>query len=173
MEIWKDIKKYKGFYQVSNFGRVRSWINNKRNKRRHPKILSTPNDGAGYPMIVINSVKYGSFTTRVHRLVAKHFIPNPEKKPEVNHIDANKENNHYTNLEWCTSKENQDHATKNGLMEFGEKRYNSKLTNKKVKEIRASYKSGSVSQTELAEKYGVSQRLIMNVLNRTAWKHVK
>jgi hypothetical protein len=71
------------------------------------------NEG-GYECIKITSCNRGYHFT-LHRLVAKAFIPNPNNLPEVNHKDGNKENNHYSNLEWCTSKENKKHAKDSGL----------------------------------------------------------
>lgn len=96
-EMWKDIKNYKGLYQVSNLGNIRSNINK-------PKILIPQISNAGYFRIIIRNKHYS-----VHRLVAQTFIPNPENKPQVNHIDGNKLNNNVNNLEWATASENQKH----------------------------------------------------------------
>lgn len=71
----------------------------------------------------------------VHRLVAIHFINNPDDLPMVNHIDGVKANNHISNLEWCTCKENTIHAFKTGLRGSGEKHYNSRLSNDLVRQI--------------------------------------
>lgn len=71
-------------------------------------------NGRGYANITL--IKNGNkFKTVIHRLVAKAFIPNPENKPEVNHINGNKANNNVDNLEWCTRTYNIQHAFKNGL----------------------------------------------------------
>ncbi len=114
MELWKSID-FGTIYEVSNQGRVRSidfydsW-----NRLRKGRILKHTLDKGGYSRVRLsfNSMKC-SF--RVHRLVAKYFIPNPENKPQVNHIDGNKTNNNYLNLEYSTNSENQLHAIKTGL----------------------------------------------------------
>lgn len=106
-EIWKDILGYEGHYQISNLGRIKSIKNNK------IKILKLNKDKKGY--ILISLSKNGKHKTyKVHRLVAIVFIPNPDNKPEVNHIDAVRSNNNVNNLEWVTSKENTAHQIKLG-----------------------------------------------------------
>lgn len=99
MEEWRDIKGYEGKYQVSNLGRVRSLRDNFNRPRE--KILSLQDDRQGYKYVNLykNSKPH---TIKVHRLVAIHFIENPDNKPCVNHKDENKANNRVENLEWCT-----------------------------------------------------------------------
>lgn len=100
-EEWRNIGGYDG-YKISNYGRVMNALG---------FILKT--HYSTYEMIKL--IKKGvSKNFCVHRLVAKEFIPNTHNKPFVNHIDANKHNNHINNLEWCTQKENIDHAVKIG-----------------------------------------------------------
>lgn len=109
-EIWKDVPNYEGLYQVSNLGRVKSNHNGKGHK---PKVLTNiPRNGYVSVILCKNKSQKNVF---VHRLVAKCFVPNPENKPCVNHIDGNKSNPCASNLEWCTQKENISHAIKNGL----------------------------------------------------------
>lgn len=124
MEIWKDIIGYEGLYQISNLGNVLSlekYIDNKKGaiQYRPPKILKQYKNKFGYMRVYLtkNSIKK---MYAVHRLVAIAFIDNPENKPCVNHIDNNRENNHLDNLEWCTYKENNNWAKKQGRRVFTE-----------------------------------------------------
>lgn len=95
-EIWKDIEEYEGIYQVSNLGNVR---NNK------SKIIKSRVTKSGYVIIDLN--KEGKKKTKyIHRLVAEAFIPNPDNKPCVDHLDTNKQNNEVDNLRWVNHSEN-------------------------------------------------------------------
>lgn len=103
VEIWKDIKGYKGLYQVSNLGRVKSFYFKKE------KILKLRFTGRYYQAILTKNGKQKSYL--IHRLVAIHFIPNPKNLPTVNHKDENKANNNVDNLEWCTQMYNIHYGT--------------------------------------------------------------
>lgn len=162
-EEWKTIDGYND-YMVSSYGRVKS------KKCGNERILKAGLNKYGYFLVILSKDKIKN-TCTVHRLVAKAFIPNPKNKSQVNHKDGNKLNNHTENLEWVTNKENMKHASKSGLMERGEDRYNAKLTEEDVLEIRAT--SGWVcTMTELAEKYDVSITLISQIKKRNRWKHI-
>lgn len=123
MEVWKDIEGYEGFYQVSNYGRVKS-LDRIVQMRRGGKTLDMhikerirrqvkSRDGY-YGVQLIKGCK--EKTIKVHRLVAVAFLDNPDGLPEVNHIDGNKENNRVENLEWCTHGHNIRHAIRTGLI---------------------------------------------------------
>lgn len=107
MEEWKDVPNYEGLYQISDLGNVKSIYSN--------KILKPSVDKFGYVRFSATKNKIQK-TLRLHRLVAKVFIPNPNNLPQVNHLDGNKLNCAKSNLEWSTDSDNKFHAYANGLM---------------------------------------------------------
>lgn len=108
MEVWKPVKGYEKQLAVSNMGRVKSFM-------RDPcgYILKPSEDKKGYLRLRC-TIERKKICFKVHRLVAEHFIENPENKPQVNHKDTNKKNNRVENLEWVTNIENAHHAIENG-----------------------------------------------------------
>lgn len=113
-EIYKDIKGYDGKYKVSNLGNVMSM--NYRGNTKKPKVLVPIRHHLGYLLVhLISSNRQSCKFKMIHTLVAEAFIPNPENKKYVNHIDGCKQNNNVKNLEWVTSKENVNHAIRTGL----------------------------------------------------------
>lgn len=144
-EIWKTIK-WSPDFKISNYGRIKSYKQDKVNGI----LLKLRADRNGYITIQLPNIYTGKIKhTGVHRLVAEAFIPNPENKSQVNHIDENKENNYYKNLEWMTSKENINHGTHNErsaksrgkrvrCVETGEIYYSTCQASKELNIIRAS-----------------------------------
>lgn len=109
-EIWKDIEGFEEAYQVSSLGNIRSKnrvIVDKLNRRRYEKSqpIKLMKDRDGY---VTFNAKYGGKNKqlKVHREVAKCFVDNPNNYPCIDHIDGVRSNNLYTNLRWCTAKQN-------------------------------------------------------------------
>lgn len=149
-ELWKEFNGY----QISTYGRVKSF------KRKTPRILQPACNNMGYLYVFLpNGIKPKWFL--VHRLVATCFIPNPENKPEVNHIDGHPLNCHVNNLEWCTRSENNQHAYDTGLKAQGEDRSDSKLTNEQARFIRLN--PDNLTQSQLAKIFGVSRAMIGDI----------
>lgn len=111
-EVWKDVVGYEGLYKISDLGRVKSLPRN--GTIPEERIMVNKLTKQGYITICLskNDIKKH---LKIHRLVAIAFIPNPENKKEVNHIDGNKSKNGVTNLEWVTRSENMKHAFDTGL----------------------------------------------------------
>ncbi len=135
MEIWKEIKGYEEFYEVSSMGRVRrkdgfvkTGIKNSESRKIKGKILKSQLRRNGY-LTVDLSKEQKVKTISVHRIVAIAFLPIDEKlmsKYEVNHKNCNKQDNRVENLEWVTPSENKEHAKQNH-------RYKSPIPKKKVR----------------------------------------
>jgi hypothetical protein len=157
-------------YYISENGEV---LNQKKNRGLKQHL-----NNWGYYFTVLGRKTGHKF---IHRLVAELYVPNPENKPEVNHIDGNKTNNHFLNLEWVTVKENIAHARKIGLNKGcpnnkfggeGEECSHSVLTNSQVKEIREKNRPYQYTYDMLSKEYKVSYQTINRVLNRKTWKHI-
>lgn len=178
-EVWKDISGYEGVYKISNTGLVKSlgWLRIRsrgRVSKRDDILLKQTVTHRGYRRVELN-LKGQAQKFVVHRLVAIAFIPNPRNKPEVNHIDGDKENNSLSNLEWCTSEENKSHAFVNDLSHqvSGEKHVCAKLTKEQVIEIRSKFSKGEYkNQTNVAKIYNVNRSTIWSVVNNKNWKSV-
>lgn len=107
-EIWKNIEWYDWMYQISDFWSVRSFRNNRWWKSENSVILKQKISQNGYYWLQL--MEWGKVKMRAtHRLIAIAFIPNPENKPCINHINGNKTDNRIANLEWCTVSENNTH----------------------------------------------------------------
>ena len=115
MEIWKPLKNYEGLYEVSSYGRIRSLdryidASNGRKQLKHGQLKKVQiNKQTGYAQFdVSRNNKHERLNA--HKVVAEHFIDNPNNYTTVNHKDGNKLNNHIDNLEWCSYSDNLNHA---------------------------------------------------------------
>lgn len=176
MEVWKKHKDF-GDYQVSNLGNVKSpdfilQVPTGEKFVRKGKILKPYKTKKGYLScdLRINGKRK---IVQVHRFVAKAFIPNPENKPQVNHINCIKTDNRVENLEWCTNGENQLHAFKNGLQKGNFSHHNSKLTPEQVLYIKENCVVGSKKygvQT-LAKKFGVCPTTVKQIILGKSYRY--
>lgn len=171
-EIWRDIVDdvvdYEGKYQVSNFARVRSFHRDKI-KIIKPDIIHT-----GYLRVLL----YKDGKTKsyyVHVLVAKAFVPNPDNKRQVNHIDGDKSNNCVDNLEWTTPSENIAHAFETGLRKSGCEHFRAKLTAEQIREIRRDCIPGDIERglKPFARKFNVTPRVIKLAYDGISYKDVE
>lgn len=154
-EVWRDVKGYEGLYQVSNTGKVNSFI--KCNAHQNvPRELKQRISRKGYV-----KCKLGGKLVSVHRLVAEAFIENPYNKAQVNHKDGNKQNNHVDNLEWATNIENQLHANKIGLCESRKRAQLQKVCKRVMQfDLDGNYLASYESTAEAARQTGVNQGAI-------------
>lgn len=148
-------------YYVSDDGNV---INIKTNK-----VLKGDVNSKGYLRVCLLGKRQF-----IHRLVAIHYLPNPDNLPQVNHEDGNKLNNHYLNLKWCTNIYNQQHAIANGLIILpfikGSNHMNAKLKEEDILVIRELYKTQSV--ISIATLYNVKPITIYSITSRRNWSHI-
>lgn len=164
-EIWKPIKGYEGFYEISSLGRVKSLLRKMKSKNNSYAILKErilkQDNVKGYLRVTLSlNNKTKRITT--HRLVAKSFIENKTKKTCVNHIDGDKKNNTLSNLEWVSYSENELHSY-NFLDKINPIR---KLKDKDVKYIRENHIKGVGGNIKyLADFFEVNVTTIYNVIN--------
>ncbi len=169
VEIWKDVKGYEDYYQVSNLGRVKSldrMIDNGKGKyKKTGRILKQSNTTTGYKKVEL-SVNAHKKSKKVHRLVLESFNEVHLKKRNIcNHIDNNPHNNNINNLEWCTQKENIEHAYKIGAiptLNFEKKILEEMYINKKISlnDIAKKLNSNETTIKRYLKLYGVKMRSI-------------
>ena len=165
--VWKPIT-FRGMstmYAVSNSGMVK---NTKTGKVLQPGLTKK-----GYQIVRLTIGK-NQFNQSIHRLVAIAFIPNPENKPQVNHINGKKTLNWVGNLEWNTCKENIDHAVKNGLIYrgLGELANGSIYKDEDIHLVCKLLETGKFLNTEIAKATGVDVSVISKVKCRDCWTHI-
>lgn len=173
LEVWKPVAEYEDLYMVSNYGRVKSLpkivvYSNGKMYKYEEKVLKL-NYSNGYRTVSFVKSKVKA-TQKVHGLVGNIFVPNPENKPFLNHLDGDRSNNYYKNLEWSTNSENQLHAYNVlGVKAVkGEQNGQSRLTESQVREIRGIRSTGTTYKC-IAIRFGVCQEAIRKICLRRMW----
>jgi hypothetical protein len=171
-EIFMDVVGYEGLYQVSNLGMVKSLertVNGRWGKQIvKSRILKHTNNKGGYPIVCLCNGKKVICIT-IHRIMCLSFIPNPENKRTVNHINGVKTDNRISNLEWATDSENQKHSFENGF-QYRPKKIPRVLKVNDVREIK--YENKDLTHDQIAEKYGVTRGCIYLIRSGKRWPHI-
>lgn len=164
MEIWKEVIGYEGYYQISNLGNVKSYDRMHssglgRTYFKPGRILKPAKGSHGYLGVLLCKNKV-QISNCIHSLIAKAFIPNPLNLRYVNHKDGNKLNNSIENLEWVTAQQNCQHAYDTNL-----RKPFRKATTEQVIQIRALSNCFNMSNTLLANMYGLVQPTVSCIVN--------
>lgn len=163
----KDVKGYEDLFAITKDGKLWS--------KRTNRFLKQTISKTGYYTVATKIGGRGGVTKcfKIHRLVCEAYNDNPDNKPFVNHKDGNKLNNHISNLEWCTSSENNKHSydTKLRDIKSGIDVFNSKLSREQIEEIRSLYipYCRVFGARSLSEKYDVSHETIHRVVNNKSY----
>lgn len=169
-EVWKDVVGHEGLYEVSNLGRIRSLPRITTSRPMKGKLLSTATkDTKRYEKVCLSyngNYKY----YKVHQVVARAFIDNPENKPQINHIDGNRHNNKVDNLEWVTSTENNSRAKKHGML-LGENHQNTNYTEEQIKEVKLMLKQG-LKNIDIERVTGINHKRISEIKCGKVWSHI-
>lgn len=174
----KDIPGFEGQYAITKEGKLwsypKAWISGFGRVCLHDgKFLSPGVHSGGYL-----TVRLGRGNNRfLHRLVAQAYIPNPKNLPEVNHKDTDKTNNHYSNLEWSTRRQNADHAKAHGLYKGpknpsrGERHPDTWLTDNDVRFIRELHRDGW-RVPQLRWVFPIGKTTMYQIVRRDTWAHL-
>ncbi|PWI49530.1 hypothetical protein CEE45_01685 [Candidatus Heimdallarchaeota archaeon B3_Heim] len=151
-------------YKITKDGKIwsksrRKWIKPFENLLKH-----RPNNQPYLRIALIDKNKKRR-KVMVHRLVAETFLPNPDKKPFVNHINGNKQDNNTKNLEWTTNKENSIHASKNNLL-------NRKISNEDVKKIRLLRERFGFTHKNIANCFPIKRRMVGRILAKERRQYI-
>lgn len=170
VERWLPIPGYEGLYSVSNFGRIRR--DSACRSTFSGRILKPNTTKDGYKTVEL-SAHSGAVKVRVHVIVLAAFVGPVPNGYETNHVDFDRANNKFENLEYVTHKENCRHSqhTRTASLPRGEKHYQAKLTEHDVRDIRDKF-ANHVSLKEICTQYTMSSRTIRSVLRKKSWAHV-
>lgn len=167
LEIWLDVVGYEGLYQISNAGRVRSFVRCKKGRMLRPTRHKT----RGAHIILCKNSDHR--TKKIHHLVLEAFIgPKPGGMECAHWDDDPLNNNNLDNLRWATPTENREDSRRNGTLVLGSNHPTAKLSESDIPSIHSDRENG-MSYRNIATKYKVSHTLIIRVLQGRAWKHVE
>ena len=165
-ENWLPVPGYEGSYEVSDCGRVRSYL-------RPPgiaRVLTPVSRKLGHQYVALT--RNGTTKTlAVHRLVLLAFVGPPPPRHITGHWDGNPANNHIGNLNWITYAQNEADRHRHGRVPFGELNCNAKLTADQVRDIRRRHQEGSAHR-KLAREFKMSRPTISSIVNGLTWRHV-
>lgn len=160
VEIWAEIEGYSRRYQISNLGNFKTFY-------RKETITDCSGRKSKYKIVGLYNGKK-RIHLKIHRIVAEHFIPNPNNYECVNHINGNKNDNRAENLEWCSYSYNTQHAIRTGLIKnIGEGCRLHKLTKEQASFIKNDSK---LSYTELSKIFKVTKQSIYYIKKGKSWK---
>ena len=176
-ELWLPVKGYEDIYHISNMGRLKvldrvCWVseekkNATRVKREH--ISARCDSKTWYPSHIL--IKGDSKVTKtIHRLVAEHFIPNPENKPQVNHINGLKYDNRVENLEWVTAQENSIHAYATGLSK-AKSIINDEIA-REIKILIRDKEQNKLYLRDIANMFGITRHIAKDISRGRTWNHI-
>lgn len=174
-EKWRQAKGFSERYSVSNMGRI--FTTSAHGKKDNPAIMKPARsfDKRRGTWEYYKTVMDGH-TIVVHRVIAATWIPNPENKPFINHINGDKADNRVENLEWCTTSENILHAYRTGLekKQLGQKHHAAKMTDEQVRQFKWEWAHDrKMSRKQYAEKLGVTEAAIKDIIRGRSWSWLK
>lgn len=171
LEEWRDVVGYKGYYQISNFGNVKSFYYDS-NLGKRLKFLQN-NRGYSCVNLYLNGI---SKKLVIHKLVLEAFVGPCPRGMECRHLNGNPQDNQLINLKWGTKSENvldsMKHGTRYQPDSRGIKNGRSKLTENEVKEIGQLYSTQKWTQKQLAQKFHISRSTISKIIIRLNWNHI-
>ena len=169
--VYKRLKDYPLYRVYENGEVIKDKSNKNRNDFKHLKHTLSPK---GYHTVYVYNNEMKGSSQRVHRLVAEAFVKGKTIDNNiVNHIDGDKSNNHYKNLEWCNIQYNNRHAIEVlGVKRTGNSNGYSKLSENQVKNIRYLHKHSNLSCTQIANIYDVNKTTVSRIVKRITWNHI-